>query len=397
MKILWVKNDFLHPTNRGGQIRSLETLKRLHRNHEIHYVAYDDPLHPEGFARAGEYSSNAYPVTQPVPRRGSARFFVQLIRNLTSSLPLAVARYSSKAMTNQIRTLLSESKFDRIVCDFLSVSPNIPDLARAVLFEHNVETVIWRRHAEHASDPIRKAYFGLQAHRMFQTERDACRTAAHVIAVSENDAAQIKHLFGVESVSAVPTGVDVEYFRNPHQDGSPDYDLVFTGAMDWMPNVDGARFFVREVLPLIRAERPDCTFCLAGRSPVQELRELPSKDRLITVTGTVPDIRPYLWNSSVSVVPLRIGGGTRLKIYESMAAGVPVVSTSVGAEGLSVEHERNILLSSDASAFAASCLQLLNNRALANRQAAQALELVSTSFSWTTVADAFEEILRRAA
>ena len=392
-----MKNDFLHPTNRGGQIRSLETLKRLHRNNEIHYVAYNDPRQPEGLARAGEYCTQAYPVNQPVPKRGSAAFFGQLAENLFSDLPLAVGRFCSPAMKTQIQTLLSNTDFDGIVCDFLSVAPNIPDLSRAVLFQHNVETVIWRRHAEHAPDPFRRAYFGMQARRMFRAERDACQKAAHVIAVSQNDSLRMKELFGVERISAVPTGVDVDYFRRPAGEAPPRTDLVFIGAMDWLPNIDGARFFIREVLPLIRAQRPACTLVLAGRSPVAELLAFAGTDPLITVTGTVPDIRPYLWDAAVSIVPLRIGGGTRLKIYEAMAAGLPVVSTDVGAEGLDVQQGVNILLNNDARGFADSCLQLLNGPQRAQVQSCAALELVTSRFSWGKIAEAFEDILRRAA
>jgi len=397
LKILWVKNDFLHPTDRGGQIRSLETLKRLHENHEIHYVAYEDPNQPEGLRRAGEYSTRAYAVNRPVPKRGSAAFFGQLALNLFSDLPAAVGRFRTAAMREQIQTLLSEMKFDSIVCDFLAVSANIPDLSRAVLFQHNVETVIWRRHAEHAADPLRKAYFGSQAARMFQVERAACRKAAHVIAVSEKDAEQMKEMFGVERLSAVPTGVDVEYFQRPPGAWPEKHDLVFVGAMDWLPNVDGARFFMREVLPLIRQKRPECSVVLAGRSPDAEVMSLASGDPLITVTGTVPDIRPYLWESKVSIVPLRIGGGTRLKIYEAMAAGVPVVSTRVGAEGLSVEDGTNILLADAAGAFAESCLGLLDNAERARAQADSAQQMVAARFSWGRIAAAFEDILRQAA
>jgi polysaccharide biosynthesis protein PslH len=232
---------------------------------------------------------------------------------------------------------------------------------------------------------------------MFNTEREACRKAAHVIAVSANDSTQMKELFGVERISAVATGVDVEYFRRSLDVRAAKFDLVFTGAMDWLPNIDGARFFVREVLPLIRAKRPGCTLVLAGRSPVAELLGFAAEDPLITVTGTVPDIRPYLWDASVSIVPLRIGGGTRLKIYEAMAAGLPVVSTPVGAEGLDVEHGVHIRLNADAVSFAESCLDLLEDRELARKQAAAALELVSTRFSWSKIAEDFENILRRAA
>jgi glycosyltransferase involved in cell wall biosynthesis len=394
MKILWVKTDFLHPTDRGGQIRTLETLRRLHLNHEIHYVAYDNPHQPEGVARASEYSTRAYPVPRPVPARGSPAFVGQAIVNLLSDLPLAVGRYRSSPMQTAIQALLSGHRFDSVVCDFLSVAPNIPNLERAVLFQHNVETMIWRRHAEHATGPLRRAYFQLQAQRMFETERKFCRAAGHVIAVSRNDADQMKSLFGIDRVSEISTGVDLDYFRRPPQTPPPAHDIVFVGAMDWLPNIDGARFFIGEILPILRRARPSCSLVLAGRSPVPEVQAF-ARDPLITVTGTVPDVRPYLWNSRLSIVPLRIGGGTRLKIYEAMAAGTPVVSTPVGAEGLAISDGIDISLASDPQAFAARCLELLDHADRARAQADAALRLVESRFSWNEVGLAFERILKQ--
>jgi polysaccharide biosynthesis protein PslH len=396
MKILWVKNDFLHPTDRGGQIRTLETLRRLHRNHEIHYVGYEDPSQPEGVRRAGEYSSYAYPVNRPVPRRGSPAFFGQLGANLFSDLPLAVGRYRSEQMGGLLKTLIQQHRFDSIVCDFLSVAPNIPEMNRAVLFQHNVETMIWRRHAEHASGFLKRNYFQMQASRMFEIERKICRASRHVIAVSRNDAAQMKELFGIDRISEVSTGVDLDYFRRP-AGATRRHDLVFVGAMDWLPNIDGARFFINEVLPLIRGRRPGCTLVLAGRSPVPEIRQFAEKDPLIQVTGSVPDIRPYLWEAGASIVPLRIGGGTRLKIYEAMASGVPVVSTRIGAEGLEVTDGRDIALADTPQAIADRCLGLLDDPELAARQASAALELVTSHYSWERVGRDFERILEESA
>lgn len=395
MKILWVKTDFLHPTNRGGQIRSLETLRHLHKGNEVHYVAYDDPSKTEGVGRANEYSSFAYPVNRPIPPRGSARFFGQLARNLLSPLPLAVGRYVSSEMREQIGVLLAEHRFDSVVCDFLSIAPNLPDLSRSVLFQHNVETVIWRRHAEHAQSAARRAYFRLQAKRMFQCEQRVCRQAAHIIAVSKNDADQMREMFGVTRVSSVATGVDLEYFSRPANRPRKTDTIVFVGAMDWLPNIDGAKWFVSEVFPKIRAERPGAKLILVGRSPVAEIQAL-GGDPLIEITGTVPDVRPYLWDAALSIVPLRIGGGTRLKIYEAMAAGAPVVSTSVGAEGLAVTNGQDIELADTVEAFAARCLDLLNAPDQAKTLTDSALALVTEHFSWTQVGRAFESILRSA-
>src|SRR5262249_52234963 len=155
-------------------------------------------------------------------------------------------------------------------------------------------------------------YFGLQANRMFEYERRACRQSGQVVAVSSVDAATMQSLFGLESVAHVPTGVDVDYFAAPLS--SPVVaDIVFVGSMDWMPNVAGFRYFVQKVLPTAHRARRACTLAIVGRAPPRQIEDLAQTDRRITVTGTVADIRPYLWGSSVSIVPLRIGGGTRLK------------------------------------------------------------------------------------
>jgi glycosyltransferase involved in cell wall biosynthesis len=232
----------------------------------------------------------------------------------------------------------------------------------------------------------------LQARRMFNFEADICRRAGHIVAVSKSDNETMRNLFGVTRVSDVPTGVDIDYFNPEGQTGSP-ADLVFVGSMDWLPNIDGMTWFLGEILPLIRRRRPDCSVAIVGRKPPQSLLERASSDKLLRVTGTIPDIRPWLWGARVSIVPLRIGGGTRLKIYEAMAAGAPVVSTTVGAEGLDVQHGNNILLADDPAAFAECCLGLLTHDERRRAMASTARDHVVRNYSWDGVARTFEAIL----
>lgn len=392
MKILFAGPNFLHPTTKGGQIRTLGILRWLSRRHEIHYVAYEDPAHPEAVALAAEYSARAYPVRNTVVDKRSPRFALQLAAGLLASTPLAISRYDSPAMRAAVRELAARERFDRMVVDFLAMVPCCPRLDCAALFQHNVETMIWRRHAANAADPARKLYFGLQARRMFAFERAACRAAGSVIAVSRADAQTMREEFGVERVTDVPTGVDLEYFARPAA-CERIADLVFVGSMDWAPNVDGVLHFVEETLPLIHRRRPECTLAVVGRTPPPAIAELARNDPRIRVTGTVPDVRPYLWGSGVAVVPLRIGGGTRLKIYESMAAGVPVVSTAVGAEGLEIHPPDDIRIADRPEDFAAQCLELLENEDVSRRIAARALELVVGRYSWERIAERFAEVL----
>ncbi len=358
MKLLWVNTNFLHPTNKGGSIRSLGMLRQLARRHEIHFAALADPRLPEGPERCGEYCHRAYPFPHRAPERGSAAFWWQLAAGLVSPLPVAVKRFQVPAFGRELERLLQTEAFDRAVVDHLMPAAHFPDLPHSLLFQHNVETILWRRHAEQAATPAHRAYFGLQARRMFEFERRVCREAGHVVVVSPQDAAWTRELFGVEDVSEVPTGVDLEYFTPP-QPVPKKHDFVFVGSMDWLANIDGVLYFAREVLPLIRRRRPRATFAIVGRKPTAEVRKLAEQGSGITVTGTVDDVRPYLWGSRVSVVPLRIGGGTRLKVYEAMAAKSPLVSSSIGAEGLAYTDGENIRIADTPRHFAEHCVDLL--------------------------------------
>ena len=393
MKTLWVNSNFMHPTTKGGQIRTLEMLRHLHRWHEIHYVAIQDPAQPEGPARAHEYSHKSYPFPFHVPSKSSPAFYAELVRGLFSSTPVAVERFHPPGMRAFLENLIRQERFDCAVVDHLAPTSYFPDLPHAIFFQHNVETVIWRRRVEHASDPLRRAYFKLQADRIYRYERRVSRESGRIVAVSHTDAAEMRRLFDVTRVTEIPTGVNIEYFLPPAPPPAPTADLVFVGSMDWLPNVDGVLYFVREILPFIRRQRPGATLAIVGRTPPPQIARLAAEDPAIQVTGTVPDIRPYLWGSAVSIVPLRIGGGTRLKIYEAMAAGIPVVSTTIGAEGLSVNPPRDIRLADTPQHFAAHCLELLNSPETRTCLSRAAREMVSSHFSWEHVARCFEKVM----
>lgn len=392
MKILWVKSDYLHPTTRGGQIRSLEMLRCLHQRHEIHYVCLDDGKNSEGPARAHEYCARSYAVRHAVPPRRSVRFVGQLAHGLVSHLPVSVERYVSPAMRRHISELLARHSFDSIVCDFLFPAPNIPRLRDAVLFQHNVEAAIWERHVKQARNPFSCAYLKGQARRMAAFEQEVCREAGFVVAVSETDRASMASRYGVDRIASISTGVNLSYFAAPAASESK-ADVVFVGSMDWLPNIDGARFFLEQIRPRIQKALPGCRIAFVGRRPEPWLEQMAKQNPNLIVTGTVPDVRPWLWGARLSVVPLRIGGGTRLKIFESMAAGVPVVSTAIGAEGLPVEHDHHLLLADEGGAFADACVLLLKDAVRREQLAREALALVTKRFSWEAVAREFETIL----
>lgn len=397
MKILWVNQYFLHPTERGGQIRTLGILRQLHSRHEVHYAALADPESTEGMDMAHTFSTRAYAVPHPVVSRRSPAFLFQLAGNIfASNLPLAVSRYASKELLRKVTELEAAERFDCIVCDFVASGVNIPDIRRSVIFQHNVETTIFERHAQHAKTPLHRWFFGMQARRMHAYEEQMCRDSMYVIGVSPIDAQRMRDMFQLTNVSDVATGVDVEYFRRP-AGRPPEIDFVFVGSMDWLPNIEGMVWFTKEILPLLRRRKPDCRVAIVGRKPGPEILALAAADAGIEVTGTVPDVRPYLWNSKVSILPLNIGGGTRMKVYEAMAAGLPVVSTSVGIEGLAGEPGRDLLIGDTPEAFAEQCISLLDDATLRNNVGQAGFRLVDEHCSWDAVSRQFEKVLMEAA
>ena len=392
MKIVWIKTELLHPVNRGGRIRTYEMLRALSAEHEIVYVTLDDGTAAnDAVERATEYASLVQRVPFRTAVRGSPRFYFELAWHVVgSTLPYALYKYRVPELERQIMVAVRAHKPDVVICDFLAPAVNMPRglSTPTVLFQHNVESFIWERHAHVARSALTRLFFGEQYRRMRNWERRLCAQFDHVIAVSETDAAAFRTQFGVGSVSSVATGVDVAYFAPQAIERRPG-SIVFTGAMDWLPNVDGIEWFVRECFPEIRRRHADARLSIVGRDPAPRIQALHDPENGIEVTGTVPDVRPYLAQAAAVVVPLRIGGGTRLKIFEALSMNCPMVSTPIGAEGLPVEHDRHLLLAEHASEFTEALSTLLASPMAAAALGSQGGEHVRAKFSWAGVAADF--------
>ncbi|WP_395752828.1 glycosyltransferase [Prosthecobacter sp.] len=324
------------------------------------------------------------------------RFLLGAAFNLFSSLPYASARFESANWREKIRQLLKEQKFDLLVCDFLFPAVSLPwdekELSAIpwVIFQHNVESMIWLRRAENKRG-LASFYWRNQWSRMKRHEMEMCSRFDGIITVSEKDESIFRGDLALTNVlGTAPTGVDLEYFQSFPRTSSAVPTVMFMGSMDWYANVDGVNWFVEAVWPLIQREMPEARFVIVGRKPPAEIQALATTGRNIEVTGTVPDVRPYLRGADVIVVPLRIGGGTRLKIYEAMAAEVPVVSTTIGAEGLDVKDGRHVLLADTAEDTAVKVLQVLRTPGLGAELASHALEEVARPCSWEASAGVFE-------
>jgi sugar transferase (PEP-CTERM/EpsH1 system associated) len=394
--LLWVKSELLHPIDKGGRIRTYNMLRALKRQHRVTYITLDNGrAAPDANTLALEYCHDIIRVPFDEARRFSPRFWFELVGNLASTLPYAIAKWKSVALQQEIERAVTERGVEVVVCDFLAPSQNVPDGLGCpiILFQHNVEAAIWKRHAEVRKNPLARAYFREQWRRMERFERQECRRFDCVVAVSRADAEAIEREYGIADVADVPTGVDIDYFRPAGRAPREPHNLVFTGSMDWLPNEDGIIWFVDHVLPRIHARIPDVTLTIVGRNPPGRIQQLAKQDRRLRVTGSVPDVRPYLEGAAVFVVPLRVGGGTRLKIYEAIAMELPLVSTTIGAEGLPLEPGRHLLIADEPGRYAEVVVSLLEDPATGMRMGKAGADFVRDHFGWDAAAGAFSRII----
>ena len=391
MRILWVNVDGLWPLNTGGRQRSFHIIAELTRRHRVTVVTAHGPQgDPSGLAAQLGSSERVISVPYAAPKHGSARFAWALARSWLSPLPVQIRKWRSPAVRKEVTALLAAEPFDICVADFLISTPNIPldGAVATVLFAHNVEHMIWKRLSQVESRWWRRALLELEWRKLRRYEAQTCTRLPLTVAVSEADRAVLAAHAPLARISAVPTGVDTEYYT-PNGSREESGALVFTGAMDWFPNEDGIAHFVEVVFPRIRAAAPDASLTVVGRNPrprVQRLAAVPG----VRITGTVNDVRPYVARGAVYVVPLRVGGGTRLKIFEALAMGKAIVSTSVGVEGLPLTPGTHFVQADDPAQFADAVVALLGDPARRRALGSAGRRLVEQQYSWLHVAREFE-------
>jgi sugar transferase (PEP-CTERM/EpsH1 system associated) len=401
MRILWLKSDLLLPLDKGGKLRTWHLMRHLARHHEITYLAFKEPGQPQADVDGmREVAAHVETVVRSEPTKGTLRFYADAAMHLVDPLPYAVGKYRSAEYRRRLDALLSNQSFDLIVCDFLFPAVNLPKTlpCPAVMFTHNVESEIWRRHAENKSGAVGRFLYGAQYHRMLRYESRTLARFDGLLAVSDADRETFARLYPgavARPVQVVPTGVDTDYF-SPAPSAARSREMVFTGSMDWLPNEDAMLFFCRDVLPLIRAEEPGARLTIVGRTPTPAVKKL-ADDSAVIVTGRVDDVRPYMKEAAVYIVPLRIGGGTRLKIFEAMSMGKAVVSTTVGAEGLPVTSGEHVLLADEPAAFAAAVIRLMRDVDSRRTLEAAGRALVLERYDWSAVAGELEDALIRVA
>jgi glycosyltransferase involved in cell wall biosynthesis len=343
-------------------------------------------------------------VDRVVPPKSGPGFYARLAGNLLSPLPYSVATHASPELAGAVRRFAAESPPDVWHCEWTPYAEVLREAlgekladARWTVMAHNVESLIWRRYTESEANPVKRWYVRQQWRKFERFEEWAYSAATRAVAVSPDDAKLMREEFGAARAEVVENGVDVEFFK-PQRDAERDpARLLFLGSLDWRPNLDAVSLLLDDIFPKVRAKVLGASLALVGRRPPDWLRERAAKIPGVKVFADVPDVRPFLATCGMLVVPLRIGGGSRLKILEALATGTPVVSTRVGAEGLQLTPGRDLTVTETPDELADAVLEAIRHPDEAQETADNGRRRVLARYSWEPLANKLDAVWRAAA
>ena len=394
MRILVLSPRQCWPATGGAKIREYHLLRALAQENDVVQAHFAEP-------GAGLLSTADLPFCREVISVARPRQYTpwKMARGLMGRWPLPVLNYTSAAMIEAVRGVLGRQQFDLVHLESIHMAACAEQAgvsAPMVHDWHNIESELMRRYSAAEKSPARRLYGAVTARRLQGLERSILRRRFGHVLCSEREQQQLRTIAPAARLAVVPNGVDVEYFADRDGAEATRKRIVFVGLMAYHANIEAAVTFARQIWPAVRERLPGCVLTLVGANPdpaVVALSELPG----VEVTGTVPDVRPFYREALAAVVPLRTGSGTRLKILEAMAAGVPVVSTAAGAEGLAVEPGRNILLvdPDDTAAWGEALVRLGESDPLRESLTTAALDLVRTRYDWRALGESLCGIYRQ--
>jgi sugar transferase (PEP-CTERM/EpsH1 system associated) len=397
-KLLFLTPDLPYPPHQGAAIRTLNLIKNLAPRHEIHLLSFVEEGDISGRIEALA-SCCASIVTVPSPHRSTAR---RALSVLFSPHPDMALRLPSPEFSETLRVSLSRERFDFVQIEAIEMAQyglavkrmNVSSAPLVVFDDINAEYLLQKRALEtDARQPTRwpaALYSFIQWRKLQRYETHACQQLDRIVVVSEADAEALRKLLPKLHCFVVPNGVDTDFFT-PWEGADSNSTLVFTGKMDFRPNVDAVLWFARDVLPLIQQQLPEVSLRVVGRNPhprLSGLRQSPS----IVLTGYVDDVRPHIGEAAVYVVPLRVGGGTRLKLLEAMSMGKAIVCTSLGCEGISVRPGRDLMIADDPVSFAGAVVALMRDRERRLELGVSARQLAVAQHDWRHVAPLLEQV-----
>ncbi|HLG14436.1 MAG TPA: glycosyltransferase [Blastocatellia bacterium] len=412
MRVLYFAPKQCWPPDTGAKLRNFHLARELARRTRLTYLGFEDQTGAaDRHARDEGELEDLCEELISVPLEG-AYTLGKVVRGAFGRVPLTLLNYTTPAMKAELQRLLARRQFDGVQVEGVHLFEYLPIIRSAINRPlvicdwHNVESDLMRQYAQRAPTPWRRAYARLTARRMSEVERRALTAFDAHIVVSENDRARLLDVEPTARVVAIENGVDADHFSDAEieqvyvewlsshtrREGAPDVKRVlFVGSMDYHANIEAATRFATTVWPSVHTEAPELVFTIVGRRPSDEVRALANLPG-VEVTGTVDDVRPYYREAVASIVPLKVGGGSRLKILEAMAAGVPVVSTSLGAEGLRVTDGASIVIADSEEAQTRALLQLNANSELRRRLAEHARSLVRDRYDWSRIGAALYDV-----
>jgi glycosyltransferase involved in cell wall biosynthesis len=400
MRVAVVDSDLPYPPTSGKRLRSLNLMLPLAKRHRLKCICRGRRGSPEAKA-AIEFlrDHGVEPVLYEdrLPRKSGPGFYARLAANLLSSRPYSVTSMLGPGLRAAVATHAVPGRTDLVHFEWLGLVETLPPgtMLPHVVDAHNVETLIWQRYHETEPRRLRRWYVKRQWNKFQRFERRVFAAATRVIAVSDADATLMRTQFGVERVDIVENGVDRAAFEKVEgeRDGNT---IVFLGSLDWRPNLDAVDLLLGEIFPRVRQQCPAARLRLVGRKPPASLVERVRTCPGVELHADVPDVRPHLAESGVMVVPLRIGGGSRLKILEALACGLPVVSTAVGAEGLRLRAEEDYVRAEGSAGLAEALCDALRNPGPLREMAERARRFVLDEYDWAVQAERLGQVWERA-
>lgn len=383
------------PLTSGKRIRSFQLLTRLASRHRVTYIAHavagSDELR-EAARALRQHDIFVVPVEHRLPPKSGPLFYARLARSVFSALPYSVTSHSSQAMQVAMDKLQSSDPPDLWHCEWTPYAQAMYRRpGRWVVMAHNVEALIWQRLSENARGMAARWFMRRQWKRFEAFEEWAYNAAARAIAVSEDDARLMRERYRVPNPAVVDNGVDSAFFARPIDAVRQPNRFLFLGSLDWRPNQDAVKILVESIFPRVQAAEPNALLDIVGRRPPEWLQAYGARPG-ITVHADVPDVRPFLHRSTALAVPLRIGGGSRLKILEALAAGCPVVTTTVGVEGLRLNDGEHVAVANEAEQFAAELVNTMRDPDRAQAAAERGRSKVEVEYGWDKLAAQLAEV-----
>lgn len=385
MKILFHANRFPYPPFRGDKLKIYNLAKQLSKDHELHLLTFlEDEQDKQYIDKLQEIFTAVYLV--PLPK---SKVYRNSIKTLFSSKPVQVGYFESEAMQHKIAQLVATQQYDAVHIQHIRLAQfwmSYPDIPR-ILDLPDAFSLYWKRRIDNTSG-INKLFASLEYKRL-KTYEQHIRTFPLALVCSREDKEYLETVQHLDNVALLPNGVDTATFHNDPDVYPDNRTILFTGNMDYAPNVDGVCYFAEEIYPLIKAQLPDVRFIIAGQRPVEKVKALASSD--ITITGFIPNLADIYKEATLVVSPLRFGAGTQNKVLEAMSMGIAVVSMDVGFEGLDIRQGQGVFRATTAADFADRCVYLLLHPEERIACGKEGREVIRERYAWEQIAARLEQ------